>query len=63
VPDVDKKRLRIYITAVFLPDVFITHKSNHTSSNPQHITGLYSQFFAGGGKEKKRLFVSFVGGI
>ena len=62
-PDIDKRQLGIYITAVFLPDVFITHKSSRTSIKPQHVTGLYSQIFASGGKGKKELFVSFVGRI
>lgn len=62
-PDVDKKPFWIYIAVLFLPDVFITHKSSRTSIKPQHVTGLYNQIFAGGRKGKKKLFVSFVGRI
>lgn len=50
---VDKKQLRIYITARFLPDVFITQIQPYQKQVPTISQDFYSQIFVGGGKVKR----------
>ena len=63
VPDVDKKRLRIYITAVFLPEV-----SSHTNPTvPVAILNISQDFTASflqaEGKKRRGYLFPYVGGI